>query len=106
MRWVTNTSVKEGIWVCDRVLILLVVVLIGLCPEEGKDVYILVRLTQGDFWVQGFMSFFLWVSDVMGCGGRTRWLRQSCDGSTRGVIMDNRGEMGEVESGDDSQVNP
>jgi hypothetical protein len=45
MRWVTDTGVREGIWVCDEVLILWVAVLIGLWPEEGKDVYVLVRLT-------------------------------------------------------------
>lgn len=40
-----DTGVKEGIWVCDEVLILWVVVLMGLWPEEGKDVWFLVRLT-------------------------------------------------------------
>jgi len=45
MRWVTDTGVREGIWVYDEVLILWVTVLIRLWPEEGKDVYVLVRLT-------------------------------------------------------------
>lgn len=44
-RWVADTGVKEGIWVCDEVLILWVVVLMGLWPEEGKDDWFLVRLT-------------------------------------------------------------
>lgn len=44
-RWVADTGVKEGIWVCDEVLMLWVVVLMGLWPEEGKDVWFLVRLT-------------------------------------------------------------
>jgi len=45
MRLVMDTGVREGIRVCDEVLILWVVVLIGLWLEKRKDVYVLVRLT-------------------------------------------------------------
>jgi hypothetical protein len=35
-RWVKDTGVKEGIWVCDEVLILWVVVLMGLWDFDQR----------------------------------------------------------------------
>lgn len=52
------------------------------------------------------MSLFSWVGDAMGCGSRTRWLRQSCGGATGGAVMGSGGEIGEVESGEGYWINP